>query len=178
MKFEPRIVSRDLLARSPIFDVERMVFEHDGVRFERDVIRHPGAVAILAYDGECVVLVRQWRAPLLRAILEIPAGLCDVAGESLEATARRELEEETGVVAAQLEPLLDLWISPGSADQRLVVFLATGLRETPRRPVGPEEVAMEILRLPLDEVVETALAGSCDAKTATAVLALKARLAS
>ncbi len=177
MAFEPRVVSTEQLATSHVFDVERLVYDDDGSTFTREVVRHRGAVAVIAYDGRDVALVRQWRAPLGRAILEIPAGTCDVDGEDPEATAHRELEEEAGLRAGSLEPLGTYWNSPGWSDQATVIFLATQLTEVPRRPDGPEEQALDVVWLSLGDA--RALVGNdepCDASTAIAILALLARL--
>ena len=179
MAFAPKVVSTEQLATSRVFDVERLVLDDGGSTFTREVVRHRGAVAILAYDGRRVVLVRQWRAPLARAILEVPAGTCDVDGEGLEATARRELEEEAGLHAGRLDCLGTFWNSPGWSDQATVIYLATELTEVPRRPDGPEEHAIDVVWLSLAEA--TALVGGdepCDSSTAVAILALLARLAS
>jgi len=176
--FAPRVVRSEPLAWSRVFDVVRLALDADGRTFSREVVRHRGAVAILAYDGEAVVLVRQWRAPLGHAILEIPAGTRDVAGEDPAATAVRELEEEAGVHAGRLERLCELYNSPGWSDQRTIVYLATELREVPRRPSGPEEEAIDVLRVPLADAVALATGTEpCDASTAVAILALAARLA-
>lgn len=177
MGFAPKVVSTEQLATSHVFDVERLVLAADGETFTREVVRHRGAVAVLAYDGHHVVLIRQWRVPLARAILEIPAGTCDVDGEDLETTAHRELEEEAGIRADRLERLGTFWNSPGWSDQATVIFLATRLTEVPRRPDGPEERALDVVRLPLADA-RAVVGGTepCDASTAIAILALAARL--
>jgi 8-oxo-dGDP phosphatase len=176
--FSPRVVGSEPLAWSRVFDVVRLDLDAAGRTFSREVVRHRGAVAVLAYDGANVALVRQWRAPLGSAILEIPAGTRDVAGEDPAATAARELEEEAGLRAGRLERLCELLNSPGWSDQRTIVFVATDLTEVPRRPTGPEEEAIEVLRVPLADAVALATGPApCDATTAVAVLALAARLA-
>ena len=174
--FAPRVVGSEQLATSRVFDVVALDLDADGARFRRVVARHRGAVAVLAYaDGE-VVLLRQWRAPLAREVLEIPAGTRDVVGEDPEATARRELEEETGLRASSLERLCEVLNAPGWSDQRTIVFRATGLAEVPRRPSGPEEEASEGVRLPLADAAAMATGPDpCDAVTAVALLALAAR---
>jgi ADP-ribose pyrophosphatase len=175
--FAPKVASTEQLATSHVFDVERLVLDDHGELFTREVVRHRGAVAVLAYDGHDVVLLRQWRAPLARAILEIPAGTCDVDGEGLEATAHRELQEEAGLQAGSLERLGTFLNSPGWSDQATVIFLATELSEVPRRPDGPEERALDVVWLSLADA--RALVGGeepCDASTAIAILALAARL--
>jgi len=176
MPFAPRVVSTEALAHSVVFDVERLELEADGATFHREVVRHRGAVAVLAVDVDGLVLVRQWRAPLAAWILEVPAGTCDVEGEDLETTARRELEEEAGIAATSLEWLCDVWNSPGWSDQRTVVFLATGLRRVTPRPSGPEEESIEVVRMHLEEAVGLLDAGgTVDATTALAIRTLAAR---
>ncbi|HLK46117.1 MAG TPA: NUDIX hydrolase [Acidimicrobiales bacterium] len=169
------MVGTEALLASRVFDVERLDLEVDGTPFSREVVRHRGAVAVLAYDGTSVILVRQWRAPLGGAIVEVPAGTRDVDGESPEATAARELEEEAGLRAGRLEPLCELWNSPGWSDQRTLVFLATELTTVARRPSGPEEEAIELVRLPLDDAVAALSTATWDATTAVALYALASR---
>lgn len=178
MTFSPRVLRSEPLASSRVFDVVRLELDVEGRTFTREVVRHRGAVAVLAFDGAHVVLVAQWRAPLGHAILEIPAGTRDVAGEDPWATAARELEEEAGLRAGHLEPLCELYNAPGWSDQRTIVYLATELTEVPRRPSGPEEEAIEVRSVLLaDAVALVTGAQPCDATTAVAVLALAARLA-
>jgi ADP-ribose pyrophosphatase len=179
MAFAPRILRSEPLATGRVFEVVRLDVEAGDLAFSREVVRHPGAVAVLAYDGADVVLLRQWRAPLAASIVEIPAGTRDVAGEHPMATAHRELEEEAGLRAGHLERLCELYNAPGWSDQCTVVYLATDLTEVPRRPSGPEESAMEVLRVPLDDAVALVTGdAACDATTAVAILALAARRAS
>lgn len=91
---------------------------------EREVVRHPGACAVVALTetGE-VLLVRQMREPVREALLEIPAGIYDVEAEDPSGCAARELMEETGYRAAALQPLATMYTSPGFADERIDVFL-------------------------------------------------------
>jgi len=125
----------------------------DGATFERDVVRHPGAVSVVPLlDDGTVVLVRQYRAALDRWMLEIPAGKRDVEGEPPEETARRELVEEVGLVAAHLRPLVVFHNSVGFSDEESHVFLGTGLTEVPNDLQGIEEEHMEVVRVPLADV--------------------------
>jgi 8-oxo-dGTP pyrophosphatase MutT (NUDIX family) len=123
----------------------------DGSTFERDIVHHPGAVAVvpLLDDGR-VVLVRQYRAPIDRLLLEIPAGLRDVAGEPTELTAARELAEETGLAAARFEWLCEFHNSAGCSDETIVIYLATGLRDADQDRQGIEEQHMTIEHVALD----------------------------
>ena len=154
----------------------------EGEVFERDIVRSPGAVAAvpLRFDeaGEPrLVLVRQYRAPFDDYVLEVPAGMRDVAGEPTELTAARELVEEVGLVAGTLEHLLDMYPSAGMTDSVLTLFLATDLTEVPRETHGPEEAHMEVLDISLDDAVAMVLRGEIrDAKTVIGLLLVDRRL--
>jgi 8-oxo-dGDP phosphatase len=131
---------------------------------EREVVIHPGAVAVLALDdADRVLLIRQYRHPVGRLLWEIPAGLRDVAGEALWATARRELLEETGYRAREWRVLADYYSSPGFSTERLRIFLARGLELAPEaeRDFVPQAEEAQLLLgwLSLDEAVGKVLAG-------------------
>jgi ADP-ribose pyrophosphatase len=131
---------------------------------EREVVLHPGAVAVLALDetGQ-VLLIRQYRHPVSKLLWEIPAGLRDVAGEPLLATAQRELLEEAGYRARTWRVLADYYSSPGFTTERLRIFLARDLELVPaaERDFEPEdeETQLVLAWLPLDEAVGKVLAG-------------------
>lgn len=146
----------------------------------RDVLRHPGAVAVAAVDDEDrVLLIRQYRHPVRAFLWELPAGLLDLEGEDLETCARRELLEEAGVTAELLEPLVTLALSPGGTSERITVFRATGLHVDPdsRPHTGEaEERHLPQLWVPVAEAVRACLDGSISNATAVAaILALHAR---
>jgi 8-oxo-dGDP phosphatase len=136
----------------------------DGELAERDVVIHPGAVAVLALDdAQRVLVIRQYRHPVGRLLWEIPAGLRDVSGEPPWATARRELLEEAGYRARDWRVLADYYTSPGFSTERLRVFLARDLEFVPESerdfvPEG-EETQLVPAWLPLDEAVRKVLAG-------------------
>jgi ADP-ribose pyrophosphatase len=137
----------------------------------RVVVRHPGAVGIVALDGADVVLLRQYRAPLDREILEIPAGKLDVVGEDQAAAAERELAEEVGL-AGRLQHLVTIDTTPGFCDERIVIFLATELRSVPSAPHGAEERQATVVRMGLAAAIEAVMAGSItDAKTIAGLFA-------
>ncbi len=144
---------------------------------ERDVVIHPGAVAVLALDdAQQVLLIRQYRHPVGRLLWEIPAGLRDVSGEPSWATARRELLEEAGYRARDWRMLADYYTSPGFSTERLRVFLARDLELVPEaeRDFVPEaeEAHLLLAWLPLDEAVRKVLAGELhNGVAALAVLA-------
>jgi ADP-ribose pyrophosphatase len=144
---------------------------------ERDVVIHPGAVAVLALDDASqVLLIRQYRHPVGRLLWEIPAGLRDVSGEPLFATARRELLEEAGYRARDWRVLADYYTSPGFSTERLRVFLARDLELVPEaeRDFVPEAEEAHLLSawLPLDEAVRQVFAG--DLHNGVAALAILA----
>jgi ADP-ribose pyrophosphatase len=136
----------------------------DGDEVARDILEHPGAVAVLALDeAGRVLLIRQYRHPVGRLLWEIPAGLRDVAGEPPHVTAERELIEEAGYRAAQWHALVDFFPSPGISTERVRVFLARGLSQVPEaeRTFVPvhEEAHLLVAWAGLDELVARVLAG-------------------
>jgi 8-oxo-dGDP phosphatase len=133
----------------------------DGSLSRREVVRHPGAVAIVALDDDDnVVLVRQYRHPVGAYLLELPAGLLDVEGEPALDAARRELYEEAALTAHDWHVLLDLYPSPGMSDEAIRVYLARGLAAVAERFVPEhEEITLTVSRLPLADAIELALDG-------------------
>lgn len=112
--------------RVRVDEVERA----DGHRARREIVEHPGAVAILAWDGERLAMVRQWRHATQRVLLEIPAGTLEPDEPPAE-TARRELAEEAGLAATSWVEGPRFYTAPGFCDELMHLYLATSLRETP-----------------------------------------------
>ena len=170
-----------IVHRGHIWNVAVSTFESPhGDRFERDVVRSPGAVAVVPVLLEngvpTVVFVRQYRGPLDRTVLEIPAGMRDVPEESLEITARRELAEEVGLSAGRLEYLTHFYPAVGMTDSVLHLFVASDLTMVERDVQGPEELHMDVLRIPLTEAVEMVVGGEIhDAKTVIGLLLVDRR---
>jgi 8-oxo-dGDP phosphatase len=130
----------------------------------RDVVEHPGAVAIVALnDNGQVLLIRQYRHPVGHFLWEIPAGLRDVPGEPPHRTGERELREETGYTARIWHVFTDCYTSPGISTERVIVYLARGLAEIPDAERGPplrhEEAHLEPAWVPLEQAVQRFLAG-------------------
>ncbi len=169
---------RELIRTSYLRFVAADFLDPDGQRFERQIVRHPGAVCIvpLETDGS-VLMIRQFRAPLGRVILEIPAGKLDVPGEPPEACARRELAEEVGRVAGRFAELGSFYNSPGFNDELTTCFLAEQLTPAERSTQGIEEHHMTLERVPLAAVWELVESGELvDAKTIIAcALAMRRR---
>ena len=155
----------------------------DGSRHERDIVRHPGAVAVVAIDDEDrLLMVRQWRQPIGRALLEIPAGTLDrdpATGviEDPELASRRELEEETGYRASGWEKLGAFWTAPGFASELMHLYLATGLVAAGQGRLAPDaDEVLDLVRLPFADALAAADRGDIDdAKTLIGILQLGRR---
>lgn len=167
------------LDEDPIYDgwvikVAKGRFEApDGSIFERDVVHHPGAVAVVPLDGDDIILVRQYRSAVDSLMWEIPAGLRDVDGEPPIETAQRELIEEIGMRAGSLELVSAVHNSVGFCDEQIHIFMGRQLSETQREPTdSPEELEMDIVRMPLTEAEAMISAGEItDAKTVIGIMA-------
>jgi ADP-ribose pyrophosphatase len=159
-----------------------MVAMPDGDTVGREVVEHPGAVAVLALDeAGRVLLIRQYRHPVSALLWEIPAGLRDVDGEPPLAAAQRELLEEAGYRAAHWRVLADFFSSPGIITERLRIFLARGLTEVPAAERSyvrrHEEAQLVVAWLSLDEAVAAFLAGDLrNGVTAVGILSAYAAL--
>ncbi len=171
---ESREIYRGRYLTFRIDTVERI----DGSRAEREIVGHPGAVAILALDEEDrVLLVRQFRAPAGRTMLEIPAGTLDRdpdAGtiEDPDLAAPRELEEETGYRAGSMRKLTSFWTAPGFATELMHLYLASELVPADADRLGPDEdERLELVRLPLPDAMRLIESGwIADAKSILALI--------
>lgn len=153
----------------------------DGATVEREIVRHDGAVAIVPVtsDGR-ILLLKQYRQPLRRHVLEIPAGTRDVPGETVEDVARRELLEETGHDADRFEPIGRFHNSVGWSTEETHLFLARDVHPAPA-PDGfepeAEEATMEIVPFAVADAIELARTGQLtDAKTVLGLLYAAAHL--
>jgi ADP-ribose pyrophosphatase len=166
----------DVVYDGKIFSVEKARYRYpDGEEAEREIIRHPGAVGIVALDDDAVWLVRQPReAADDPDMLEIPAGKLDEEGESPLQTGQRELAEEVGRAADDWEHLVTFFTSVGITDEQVHIYLATGLREHSVEPPDHNE-RIEIVRWPLDRLGE-AIEQTRDSKTVVGLLMLQRRL--
>jgi 8-oxo-dGTP pyrophosphatase MutT (NUDIX family) len=147
-----RRVGGKLVHKGPIVSVRMDTFEYpDGTTSTRQVVVHPGSVAIVAHDGKVLYMVRQPREPVGEAsLLELPAGKLDKEGETPLECAQRELAEEIGKAAGDWRELHWFYTSPGFATERCHLFLATELYDVPGEPEEGERI--EVVRMPLDEL--------------------------
>lgn len=166
-------IERETVFEGAIFSVERGRFRHeDGGEATREKVHHDGAVGVVAYDDEHLYLVRQPREAIDRSdVLEIPAGRLDVEGEEPLAAAQRELAEEIGLAADAWQHATTYFSSAGFTDEKVHVFLATGLRRVDR-PEVEEEERIELVRWPLAEL-DAAIDATLDAKTLIGLLWLR-----
>ena len=173
-----RVVDRQVLHRGRYLTFQLVTIERaDGSRGTREVVDHPGAVAILAIDGDDrVLLVRQYRVAVGEALLEVPAGTLDVAEdgsvEDPDLAARRELEEETGMRAATWRTIATFYTAPGFASERMDLYLATDLAPADEDRLSPDEDERLLLeRVPWRDAVAAAERGEIrDAKSLVALL--------
>lgn len=158
--------------------VVRPGHESEG-HFTRLLLEHPGAVVILALDErDRAVCLRQYRHPVGGILVELPAGLCDVADEEPATVARRELREETGLAAETWQHLGSLWSSPGISQEMHHYFLARELTDVGRGDFAleHEEAEMEVFRAPVADLRQAVLDGQVqDGPVALALLLADAR---
>ena len=171
-------IGERLLHEGFVITVATATFEGPaGEVLERDVVHHPGAVAVVALDGDDVVLVRQYRPVLEAEILELPAGKLDVPGEDRRMAARRELVEEAGLDARDLVELGRFHNSIGFCDEETTIYLATDLKATTPEAASVEEQYLTVERVPIGEAEGLIADGTItDAKTVIGLLQTLRRL--
>jgi ADP-ribose pyrophosphatase len=160
----PKIVDSVEVFHGRVVHVTVDTMKEGNVTYQREVVHHRGSAVILPVFADCTVaLVRQYRHPAVRYLLEAPAGTLE-EGEAPEEGAARELEEELGLVAGKLEKLTEFFVSPGFCEEKMWVYLATELTATTQR-LEDDEI-LEVMRLPFAEALEMISDGEIeDAKT-------------
>jgi len=142
----------------------------NGKIFQIDVVEHRGAVTILPIDeNDDAWLIRQYRHPIEQDLIELPAGVMNVGEDPLE-SAQRELREEIGMAAENLTLLGDFFLAPGYSTEQMYVFLATGLYPAPLRPDEDENI--EIVRIPVEDIMKYVKAGKIRDSKSLATLSL------
>lgn len=173
------VVDGELIHRGKVWDVRGEVVDLGESQVLREFVDHPGAVAVIALDGDDrVLLLQQYRHPVRHDLWEPPAGLLDVEGEDPALAAARELAEEADLQAASWWRLVEVFTTPGGSNERIQVFLARDLSPVPDDELfarTDEEALMVPVWVPLDEAVDAVLAGRLHSPTAvTGVLAAAA----
>lgn len=170
MVFEEKTVSSDVVFEGKVIRVRvDKIKLPDEKLAEREIVEHPGGVGIVAItDNNEIILVKQFRKPIEKAIYEIPAGKLD-SGEAHRLCGIRELKEETGMTAEKFEYLGYMYPSPGFINEVTHIYFAEGLSQGDTDP--DEDEFLDIVRVPLDEAYEMALNGELhDAKTVFGIL--------
>jgi ADP-ribose pyrophosphatase len=171
----PEFVDSKQVFEGRTFNVTVDTVREGDQTYIRDVVHHPGSAVILpAFDDGTIALVRQYRHPAVKYLLELPAGTLNDQ-EPPEAGAARELEEEMGFVAGKLEKLSEFFVSPGYAEEKMWLYLATELTETQQRLEDDEMI--EVVRLPIDRALQMITTGEIeDAKTIIGLMLAAPRL--
>jgi 8-oxo-dGTP pyrophosphatase MutT (NUDIX family) len=171
-RFEP--TGGETAYEGKIATVRVETFRHeDGEEITREIVRHAGAVAVVAHDGERIYLVRQPREAVgVPDLLELPAGKLDEEGETPLQTAKRELAEEIGKAAEHWEHLVSFYTSPGFTDEEVHVYLATGLSD--ERAETDEHERIDVVTHPLSEL-DALIDEARDSKTLIGLLELRRR---
>ena len=173
----PKILNSHKVFDGRVFKVTVDTISEGDLTYQRDVVHHPGsAVIVPVHDDGTVALVRQYRHPAVRYLLEVPAGTLN-DGERPEAGAARELEEELGLIAERLEKLTEFFVSPGFLEEKMWVYLATGLSEGKAQP--DEDEVLDVVRLPIGDALEMITSGEIqDAKTIIGLILAAPRVGS
>lgn len=177
MKLKETRKTSETIYDGKIIKVERdIAVLENGKEAVREVVRHPGGVGVVAMDDEgYICMVRQFRYPFYETTLEIPAGKLDHKGEDTRDAGVRELREETGLVADNVEYLGTFFATPGFCDEKLAIYLATDLRQKDADPDEDEFVECE--KYHIDELVEMINRGEIkDAKSVIGILMTKNKL--
>lgn len=164
-----QILSSTEVFTGRVFSVTVDTIREGGRTHRRETVRHPGsAVIVPVFDDGTIALVRQYRHPAARYLLEVPAGKLD-HGEVAQEAAARELEEELGLIAGRWEKLSEFFVSPGFCEEKMWVYLATDLTETQQRLEDDEII--EVVRLPFAQALGMITTGEIeDAKTIIGVM--------
>jgi ADP-ribose pyrophosphatase len=165
----PQILDSKEIFRGRVFDVTVDTIREADRIYQRETVHHPGsAVIVPIFDDATIALVRQYRHPAVRYLLEVPAGTLK-RGEAPEEGAARELEEELGCTAGRMEKLSEFFVTPGFCEEKMWVYLATDLTETTQQL--EEDEIIEVVRIPFSQVLGMITTGEIeDAKTIIGVM--------
>ncbi|HEY8186279.1 MAG TPA: NUDIX hydrolase [Pyrinomonadaceae bacterium] len=171
----PQILNSTEIFAGRVFTVSVDTIHEANKTYQREVVHHPGsAVIVPVFEDGTIALVRQYRHPAVRYLLEAPAGTLK-RGEIPEEGAARELEEELGFVAGRLEKLSEFFVSPGFCEEKMWVYLATELTETSQQ-LEDDEI-LQVVRIPFSQALSMISSGEIeDAKTIIGVMLAAPRI--
>ncbi|RSK27719.1 NUDIX hydrolase [Bacillus sp. HMF5848] len=154
-QFNEKTITRKTIFQGRIIDLHVDEVElPNGKKSTREIIKHPGAVAVIAVtDNQKIIMVEQFRKALERNLIEIPAGKLEKGEDPLEC-AKRELEEETGYICENMSLLTSFYTSPGFADELVHIYVAEGLRKKEDSAALDEDEFVELLEVSLDEALQ------------------------
>ena len=176
MGFEEKTMKTEKIYEGKILNLRIDMVELPDKKYsKREIVEHPGAVAIAALtDDNEIILVKQYRKAVEKELVEIPAGMLEISEEPREA-AVRELKEETGFSADKMEYICEFYTSPGFTNEKLYLFLATGLKEGESHPENDEYI--DVLKFKLDNLVDMVWKGQIlDSKTIIGAFAVSSYL--
>ncbi|HEX7331737.1 MAG TPA: NUDIX hydrolase [Pyrinomonadaceae bacterium] len=173
----PKILNSQRVFEGRVFNVTVDTVSEGELTYQREVVHHNGsAVIVPVFDDGTVALVRQYRHPAVRYLLEVPAGTL-AKGERPEIGAARELKEELGLVAARLEKLSEFFVSPGFCEEKMWIYLATELSEGEQ--ALEEDEILDVVRMPIADALERITTGEIeDAKTIIGLMLAAPRVGS
>ncbi len=165
----PQILDSKEIFRGRVFDVTVDTIREGDKTYQRETVHHSGsAVIVPVFEDGTLALVRQYRHPAVRYLLEVPAGTLS-HGEAPEEGAARELEEELGFTASSLEKLSEFFVSPGFCEEKMWIYLATGMTKTEQRLEDDELI--EVVRMPFSQALNMITTGEIeDAKTIIGIM--------
>jgi len=172
MEFEEKTLSSEYVFNGKVIDVKRdEVVVSNGCKSIREVVEHSGGVVVLAFNGDKILMVKQFRYPLKNVSVELPAGKLE-RGENPDFAAKRELQEETGYVAKNWTSLGYIYTTPGFCDEKLYLYLAQDLEYLKQNP--DEDEILECFQYSQDEVYSMVFKGEInDSKTICALFRAK-----
>ena len=175
MSDTPEFIDSKKIFEGRVFDVTVDTVREGDQTYQREIVHHGGSAVILpVFDDGSIALVKQYRHPAVKYLLELPAGTLNDQ-ESPEVGAARELEEELGLVAGRMEKLSEFFISPGFLSEKMWLYLATDLQQTEQRLEDDE--AIEIVRMPIDRALQMITDNEIeDAKTIIGLLLAAPRI--
>lgn len=172
---KPEVISTETVYEGRVFDVQKSTIRESDAEYKREIVFHHGSCVIVpVFADNTIALVKQYRHAAQKYLLEIPAGTLE-ENESPEVGARREVEEEIGVVAGKIEKLAAFYVSPGFLTEKMHVFLATDLKETAQNLDADEFLSIE--KFSFAQLFEMIKNGEIeDAKTIAGVILAGAKL--